>query len=316
MILVTGANGFVGHALCAHLAQQGLSVRRAVRGPPNAQAHDVAAVGDIGPDTDWRAALQDVDAIVHLAARVHVMRDTAVDPQAEFRRVNVGGTRHLARMAAKAGVRRFVFLSSVKVNGESSQCPFRETDQPHPEDAYGVSKWEAEQALMTLAREAGMQWVVLRPPLIYGPGVGANFLKLMRALDRGLPLPLGALENRRSLLYLGNLVDAIRVCLSHSAAVDQVFLLSDGEDVSTPELVHRLAAALRVRPPLVSVPLRLLRLAGRVTGRMGAVERLTGSLQVDSSKIRAALGWAPPFSLDQGLAHTADWYRKVVADRR
>ena len=270
------------------------------------------AVGDIGPDTDWSAALDGVTSVVHLAARAHVMHDTVADPLAEYRRVNVDGTRLLARAAAGAGVQRFVFLSSIKVNGESTRRPFTPADTPRPEDAYGVSKWEAEQALMQVARGTGMQWVILRSPLIYGPGVGGNFLRLMRAVARGVPLPLGAIDNRRSLVYAGSLVDAIRVCLSHPGARDQVFLLSDGEDVSSAELVRRLAAALQVQPRLLSVPVPLLRVVGRLMGRAAAVERLTGSLQIDSSRIRAALGWLPPFSLDEGLAETARWYRGLT----
>ena len=272
-------------------------------------------MGDIGPDTDWSAALQGVGTVVHLAARVHVMHDTAADLLAEFRRVNVDGTRLLARMAAAAGVQRLLFLSSIKVNGESTRRPFTEADAPRPEDAYGISKWEAELALIQVARDAGMQWVILRAPLIYGPGVGANFLRLTHAVARRAPLPLGAIDNRRSLLYVGNLVDGIRVCLSHPGARDQVLLLSDGEDVSSADLVRRLAAALQVRPRLLPVPVPLLRIAGRLTGGAAAVERLSGSLQVDSSRIRAALGWAPPFSLDEGLAETARWYRNVTPRR-
>ena len=241
------------------------------------------------------------------------MHDTVADALAEYRRVNVDGTRLLARMAAAAGVRRFVFLSSIKVNGESTRRPFTQADMPRPGDAYGISKWEAEQALIQVARDTGMQWVILRSPLIYGPGVGANFLRLMRAVARRAPLPLGGIDNRRSLVYAGNLVDAIRVCLSHPGARDQVFLLSDGEDVSSADLVRRLAAALQVQPRLLSVPGPVLRAVGRLMGRAAAVERLTGSLQVDSSRIRAELGWLPPFSLDEGLAETGHWYRGLTA---
>ena len=266
-------------------------------------------VGDIGPNTDWAACVDGVDAVVHLAARVHLLDDSAADALAEYRRVNVEGTRMLALAAVRADVRRLVFLSSAKVNGERSVQPFAELDVPHPEDAYAVSKLEAEEALKQTLAAAQTQWTILRPPLVYGPGVGANFLKLLRAVDGGVPLPLGAIDNRRSLLYVGNLVDAIRVCLTHSAAAKQLFLLSDGEDVSTPDLVSRLAMTLQVRPRLLRVPLPLLRLAGRLTGKVAAVERLTGSLQVDISRVRAALGWVPPFSLNQGLAETARWYR-------
>ena len=252
---------------------------------------------------------------MHLAARVHIMRDDAADPLAEFRRVNVEGTRVLASAAAAAGVRRFVYLSSIKVNGESTLRPFTETDPPSPEDAYGISKWEAERGLTQIARASAMQYVILRSPLVYGPGVRGNFLSLMLAVARGVPLPLAAIDNRRSLLYVGNLVDAIRVCLSHPAAAEQLFLVSDGQDVSSAELSRRLAAALQVRPRLVPVPVPLLRLAGRLAGRGAAIERLVGSLQVDSSRIRAILGWFPPFSLDEGLAETARWCRGAAGSR-
>jgi nucleoside-diphosphate-sugar epimerase len=317
-VLVTGANGFAGQALCAHLRLQGVQVRRAVRRMTQGDGRygDDAVIGEIGPDTQWHAALDGIETVVHLAARAHVMHAAVGDSIEDYRRVNVQGTRRLALEAASAGVRRFVFLSSVKVNGETTEHPFTEEDAPHPTDAYGISKWEAEQVFKNIAQERGIEWVILRPPLVYGPGVRANFLRLMRAVDRGIPLPLGALQNRRSLLYLGNLIDAILVSLSHPGAANQVFLLSDGEDISTPDLVHRLAAALRVRPRLLSTPPQLLWFAGWVTGRMASTERLTRSLQVDSSRIRKALGWTPPFSLDQGLAKTVDWYRTVVSAQR
>jgi len=317
-VLVTGANGFAGQALCVQLRRQGVQVRRAVRqiAPGEGRFDDDAVVGEIGPDTQWHAALEGVDAVVHLAARAHVMQDTVRGSLEDYRRVNVEGTRRLALEAAAVGVRRMVFLSSVKVNGETTGRPFSEQDTPHPTDAYGISKWEAEQVFKKIAQESGTEWVILRPPLVYGPGVRANFLRLMRAVDYGVPLPVGALQNRRSLLYLGNLIDAIQVSLSHPGAANQVFLLSDGEDISTPDLVRRLAAALRVRPRLLAAPPQLVRLVGWVTGRIASTERLTRSLQVDSSRIRAVLGWTPPFSLDEGLAETADWYRNDVPARR
>jgi nucleoside-diphosphate-sugar epimerase len=267
------------------------------------------AIGEIGPETDWHTALEGVDTVLHLAARAHVMRDTAANPLSEYRRVNAEGTRRLALAAAAAGVRRFVYLSSAKVNGEATDRPFRESDTPNPTDAYGISKWEAEQALVQIAEEKRMEWVILRTPLLYGPGVRANFLSLMRAVDRRVALPLGAVHNRRSMLYLGNLVDAIRVCLSHPDAANQLFMVTDGEDVSTPELVRGLAAALKVRPKLISLPLPLLRLAGQLTGRTASVDRLTSSLQLDSSLIRSKLRWAPPFTLEAALSETVRWYR-------
>ena len=307
-VLVTGASGFVGRVLCAHLAARGFRVRQAVR-RAEALSPDRVSVGDLSPRTDWSLVLAGAETVVHLAARVHVMRESDADPAAEFRRVNVDATTHLARSAAAAGVRRLVFLSSVKVHGEVSERPFTEADPPRPEDPYGRSKWEAEQELAQVGRATGMQWTVVRPPLVYGPGAKANFLSLMRAVARGMPLPLGAIHNRRSLLYLGNLVDAIRMCLVHQAAANRVFLVSDGEDLSTPELVRRLALALGVKAHLLQVPTKLLRLGGGIIGRGPAIDRLVGSLQVDSSAIRRALDWVPPYTIDQGIAETARWYR-------
>jgi nucleoside-diphosphate-sugar epimerase len=250
-----------------------------------------------------------VNAVVHLAARVHTLRETAADPLAEYRRVNLDGTRRLAAAAARQGVSRLVFVSTSKVNGEASARPFTESDSPRPEDAYARSKWEAEQALARIGQETGLGYVILRPPLVYGPGVGANFGRLMRWVARGVPLPLGAVDNRRSLLYLGNLVDAIRVCLDHPAAGGRTYLLSDGEDVSTPELVRRIAAALGVAPRLFSVPVPLLRLAASTIGQRQEIERLVGSLQVDSARIRRELGWSAPATMREALAETARWFR-------
>lgn len=304
-VLVTGANGFVGQALCPQLENSGWSVRKAVR----LSQEDCVAVGDIGPNTDWRAALDGMDAVVHLAARAHIMQDKAQDPLAAYRAVNCAGTENLARQAAQAGVKRLVYVSSIKVNGESTtDRPFRANDIPHPQDPYGVSKWEAEQALQRVAAETGLEIVILRPPLIYGPFVKANFLRLMKLSERGLPLPLGMVKNRRSLLYLGNLTDAIRVCLSHPTAPGKTYLLSDGDPLSSAELVRRLGVALERPAMLLPVPPALLRLAGLLTGRRAEVARLLDSLEVDSSAIRQELGWQPPYSTGQGLATTAAWY--------
>jgi nucleoside-diphosphate-sugar epimerase len=310
--LVTGGTGFVGNALCAHLTGRGFFVRSAGRSKPVGERSDAVVVGDIGADTDWSTALEGVDQVVHLAARVHIDSDSSRDPLAEYRRVNVEGTRRLASMAAERGVRRFVFLSSAKVNGEVTRTPCTEADPPRPEGAYAVSKWEAEQALTQLASESGMEWVILRPPLVYGPGVRANFLKLMRAVAAGIPLPFASIDNRRSLLYLGNLVDAIRTCLAHPRARDRTFLVSDGDDLSTPGLTRRLAQALGMPARLLPMPVALLSLAGAMTGKGAAVDRLVGSLQLDTSAIRETLGWTPPFGVDQGLQETARWFRRVA----
>lgn len=305
-ILVTGATGFVGNALCDYLALRGHRVIPASR--HQAGRAGEAVVGEIDGATDWTVALTGCDAVVHLAARVHVMDDAALEPRTLYQATNAEGTLNLARQVAQGGVKRFVFISSIKVNGEGQYEPYRETDSPAPEDAYAISKWEAEQGLQRIAQETGLEVVILRPPLVYGPGVKANFLRLMQTIERGWPLPLGAIHNRRSLLYLGNFVDAIRLCVEHPAAAGQTFLLDDGQPISTPELVRAVAHAMGRPARLLTVPVGVLGLVGALLGKRATVARLTGSLYVDSSLIRSRLGWAPPFTLQQGLAATvADW---------
>jgi UDP-N-acetyl-alpha-D-quinovosamine dehydrogenase len=310
-VLVTGAGGFVGSALCARLAERGYLVRATTRsaaqGSRPLSVHGIV-IGDIGPQTDWTSAVEGADAVVHLAARVHMLRDTATHPLAEYHRVNVDGTRSLALAASRAGVRRFIFLSSAKVHGERSVRPFQSDDRPAPADAYAVSKLAAEMELQQTLAGSATQWTIVRAPLVYGPGVRANFLRLMSAVMRGVPLPLGAIENRRSLIYLGNLVDALQACIERPRAEGRTFLVSDGEDLSTPELVRRLGTALGRPARLLPVPVALLRIAGFLTGKSAALNRLVDSLQVDSAAIRNALNWAPPYSVDQGLGETARWY--------
>lgn len=317
MILVTGSSGFVGSAVCRGLELRGSSVLRGVR--QQAKPDDAAfVVGDIDSKTEWAEALNGVDAVVHLASRVHQMRDTATDPLAEFRKVNVEGTRRLADVAASAGVRRFVFLSSIKVNGEMTDGAgsFSEKDLPHPVDAYGVSKWEAEQALLDIEQRTGMAVVIIRLPLIYGPGVKANFLKLIQAVERGIPLPLGCIRNQRSLLGITNLVDMICCCLEHQAAGGETFLVSDGDEVSTPELVRRIAMAFGRPARLINVPVWLMKLGGRLTGRAGQVQRLCGSLQIDTSKVRQKLGWKPVCTMNEELRRVAEWYMREDGRRK
>jgi nucleoside-diphosphate-sugar epimerase len=309
-VLITGVSGFVGRALCSTLTQTAHEVVPLVRDAKGIAAERV--VGQIDADTNWHSVVGEGQAIVHLAARVHVMRDTLVDPLAAFRAVNTEGTLNLARQAAVAGVKRFIFVSSIKVNGEGRETPYTEFDLPAPQDAYAISKWEAEQGLREIESATGMEVVILRPPLVYGPGVGANFLRLMRSVERGLPLPFGRVDNRRSLLYLGNFTDAIRVCLDHPAAAGQTFLLSDGEDVSSADLIRRLALAMHRPARLLPLPPSWLRAAGALLGRGAEVDRLLGSLSVDSSKIRRELGWRPPFSMDEGLSQTADYYFRHI----
>ena len=305
--LVSGATGFVGTALCARLAASGYGVVPAVRSK-SGLPHEVV-VGNLDASTDWRPALTGCDVVIHLAARVHVMIDAAQDPLALYRVTNTEATLNLARQAADAGVKRFVFISTIKVNGEGCDAPYRETDTAAPEDAYAISKWEAEEGLRQIAADTGLEVVILRPPLVYGPGVKANFLRLIQVIKKSWPLPLGAIRNRRSLLYLGNFVDAIRLCVEHPAAAGQTFLLDDGEPVSTPDLIRAVARGLGRPARLLAVPVGMLEAAGTLLGKRAAVARLTSSLFVDSSVIRSRLGWVPPFTLEQGLAATAETLR-------
>ncbi|MFN3715822.1 MAG: UDP-glucose 4-epimerase family protein [Thiobacillus sp.] len=301
-VLLTGATGFVGQAVIGRLDMLGHSVVPVVRrgaGLPNE-----VTVPSMDSQTDWAAALAGCAAVIHLAARVHVMNDTSPDPLALYRATNTDATLNLARQAAQAGVRRFVFISTIKVNGEGRDAAYRETDAPAPEDAYAVSKWEAEQGLWRIAQETGLEVVVLRPPLVYGPGVKANFRRLLDTVARGWPLPLGAIDNRRSFLYLGNFVDAIRVCIEHPGAAGQTFLLDDGEPVSTPDLIRAVARALGRPARLLAVPVGMLEFAGALLGKRAAAQRLTGSLWLDSSLIRTRLDWTPPYTMATGLAET------------
>jgi nucleoside-diphosphate-sugar epimerase len=311
-VLITGASGFVGKSLSNHLGAQGHVVKGAMRVPTEQFPFPSIAVGNIGPETDWTAALAGCHAVVHLAAHVHVMRRQAGDLASDFHRVNVEGSENLARQSARAGVRRFVFLSSVKVNGEdSAQRAFVESDPVMPLDAYGASKAEAEKRLRVISAETGMEVVIVRPPLVYGPGVKANFLSLLRAVDSGLPLPLSSISNLRSFVYVANLVDVLETCLVHPAAAGRIFFVSDDHDVSTPQLIREIATAMGKKSLLFPFPPALLRGAGLLTGHKEQVARLTGSLQVDISSIRTTLGWLPPFTLHQGLAQTASWYRSL-----
>jgi nucleoside-diphosphate-sugar epimerase len=315
-VLVTGASGFVGSAMVRRLladastqrvtatVRQGNGVPRAGDDPRRVEC----LISGLDAGQDWAPALVDVQAVVHCAARVHVMHDGAADPLHEFRRVNVEGTISLARQAAEAGVRRFVFISSVKVNGEATERarPFTADDMPVPLDAYGQSKHEAEQSLRELASHTGMSVVIVRPPLVYGPGVKANFASMMRWLRKGVPLPLGAIDNRRSLVALDNLVDLMHLCLTHPMAANQTFLVSDGEDVSTTQLLQRMGAALGSPARLLPVPPAWLEGCAAMLGKRAVAQRLCGSLQVDITKTRELLGWRPPLSLDEGLKKAAE----------
>ncbi|MEC4747380.1 SDR family oxidoreductase [Methylomicrobium sp. Wu6] len=313
-LLVTGANGFIGRLLCAALINRQGSVKAAARNAGEAAPNiDTIAVGNIDGSTDWSMALQGIEVVIHLAARAHIMRDTAADPLAEFRKVNVDGTLNLAGQALQASVKRFIFISSIKVNGEATSPgrPFHADDAPTPEDAYGLSKREAEDGLRELCADSTMEFVIIRPPLVYGPGVKGNFFSMMRWLDKGIPLPFASIQNRRSLVAADNLVDLIITCIGHPMAANQIFLAGDGEDLSTPELLKRTAAALGKRARLLPVPTALLAFAARCLGKTAAVQKLCGSLQVNIQKTRSMLGWRPPVGVDQALRASAEHYLGV-----
>jgi nucleoside-diphosphate-sugar epimerase len=308
---LTGASGFVGRATLRTALAVGHEVRGVMRqGEAPAPLAQVVKISDLAEHSDWQGAMDGVDAIVHLAARVHVMRDRAADSLAAFRVVNVEGTRRLASAAADAGVRRFVFVSSVKVHGEASHdAPFMADSPVAPADAYGRSKAEAEDALREMESRSGLGVVVVRPPLVYGPGVGANFLTLLTAVSRGWPLPLGRVDNRRSLIYVDNLADLVLLAAVHPDAAGRAFMVADGPPVSTPELIRRMGRALDRPVRMPAVPESWLRLAGRITGRSAAVDRLLGSLEVDDFPTRDLLDWHQPVTADEGLRRTVDWFR-------
>jgi nucleoside-diphosphate-sugar epimerase len=304
-VLVTGVTGFVGAVLARHLAGDGTNeIVAPVRRPLELPGIATPIVGEIGPATDWRPLLTGVEGIVHCAGRAHQMADSANDPLAAFRNTNTAGTLALAEAAAMAGVRRFVFVSSVKVHGEGGTAgrPFSEVDHPAPADPYAVSKWEAEQGLTRLAVQSGLEVVIIRPPLVYGPDPKANMLRLLRLVERGVPLPFGAVRNRRSMVGLDNLVSALATALDHTAAAGQTYLVSDREDISTPDLIRLLAAAMRRPARLLPLPPMLLRVLGSIAGRSEDLDRLLGSFELDSTRIGNELGWAPPDTLAAGIA--------------
>lgn len=309
-ILITGATGFVGGAVRVRALKTGAAVRTIGRSPLQFgdEAKNDHRIGDLGEWSGSRSLVDGMHAVIHCAGRAHIMNDMSADPLAEFRRINVEATLNLARSAAEAGVRRFVFISSVKVNGESTEPgrAYDESSELMPVDPYGISKCEAEQGLLTIARETAMEVVIIRPPLVYGPGVKGNFAAMMHWVKRGVPLPLGAVRsNRRSFVALDNLVDLIVTCVDHPAAANEVFLAGDGEDLSTAELLERLAAAMGRKARLFAVPVWMLEQGAALLGKRDEARRLLGSLQVDIGKARLLLGWEPPISVDEGLRRAA-----------
>jgi len=315
-LLVTGSTGFVGHTLIDEVLKvPDYHVCAAVRGlvadlPKNVEQFEIKG---ISPDTDWEAGLEQVDCIIHIAARVHIMSDTADNPLEEFRIVNTHGTLALAKQAEKSGVKRFIYLSTIKVNGESTRLdtPFKEDDIFIPTDPYALSKYEAEIGLLDLAKTTKMEVVIIRPPLVYGPGVKANFYSMMKWLNKEIPLPFGAIHNKRNLVALDNLVDLILTCIEHPAAANQIFLVSDGEDLSTTELLSCVAKALGKKLRLLRVNQQLLELGLKFVGKKGLAQRLCGSLQVDISKAKKLLNWTPPVSVDEGLRKTAQHFLEL-----
>lgn len=320
--LVTGASRFVGTEVVRNLRLQRFAVHIANRRTGKTETGFSYTVSDLDPATNWREALEGCDVVIHLAARVHVMNDSAVDPLAEFRKTNVEGTLNLAMQAAKAGARRFIFISSDKVNGEHTiiSKPFTEVGAANPQDFYGLSKHEAEQGLLQIAQQTGIEVVIIRPPLVYGPGVKANFASMMRAVKRGVPLPLKAINNKRSFVYVGNLVSVVLRCIDHPAAANQIFLVSDGCDLSTAELLRKCAMALGVKSRLFPVPQSLIETCVGLLGKRAVAQRLCGNLQVDITKARTLLGWTPPVSVMDGLKLTAlgftqgSWMMKRLID--
>ena len=313
MIVVTGANGFIGSQLCITLASANCSFRPIVRSPMNkipsfSNLPLPRFVGSIDSLTDWSSVLAGADCVIHCAARAHVANEALKDPLLEYRKVNVDGTLNLAKQAALAGAKRFIYLSSIKVHGEQTlpDLPFTAEDKNAPKDAYGISKYEAEQGLFQISSETGLEVVIIRPPLVYGPGVKGNFYSMMRVVKKGFPLPLGAINNKRSLVALDNLVDLIITCIDHPAAANQVFLAGDGEDLSTTELLRGVAKAAGVPSRLIPVPASVLMFMASLVGKNEMAQRLLGSLQVDISKTRDLLGWPPLLSVEEGLRRCFD----------
>lgn len=312
-ILLTGATGFVGKEILNQLCENTeFNVRISIRHPLIIKNNIPTFIKDLTETEDWSSALDNIDCVIHSAARVHIMNETSSNPLSEFRKVNVEGTLNLARQAVAKGVKRFIFISSIKVNGEETQLgqPFQADIAPAPSDAYGISKYEAECGLFKLAKQTGLEVVVIRPVLVYGPDVKANFRSMLKWVNRGVPLPLGAIVNKRSLVSLDNLVDFVIVCIHHLKAANQVFLVSDGEDLSTSEILEKITIALGKKNKLIPVPVLWIKLVCFLLGKKNIVQRIFSSLQVDISKNKELLNWTPPYSVNQSMAKTAAAFLK------
>jgi nucleoside-diphosphate-sugar epimerase len=328
-ILVTGANGFVGKAVCAQLLAQGHQVRAVVRQHftkeqwlainqavqldlaafINDEAFQFCQIDAINEHTQWTAYLQNIDVVIHLAARVHIMQETADDPLTQYRHVNVIGTQHLANQAQQAGVKRFIYISSIKVNGEATQeQAFTENDRDNPQDPYGISKLEAEQALQDIALKSRMQYVIIRPSLVYGPGVKGNFFKLMQGVKRSLPLPLKGINNQRSMIFVTNLANLITATVTHPQAANQLFLAADDEALSSEQIIQQIARALEKPARLFNIPMPCLSIAAALTRKKGYLQRLTSSLVVSNHKAKQLLAWQPPVDMQQAIQQTVNWY--------
>jgi len=303
---VTGANGFIGEAISRALIHHVFEVKCAIRQPFVLDGASILKISGVDGQTDWSESLAGVECVIHTAARTHVIKDTAASPYEEFYKVNVAGTLNLAQQAVKQGVRRFIFISSIGVNGNHSSKPFNESDRPNPREPYAVSKYEAEQKLMVLAKETELQVVIIRPPLVYGLNAPGNFGSLMRWVNKGVPLPLGAINNKRSLVALDNLVSFVIHCVDHPKAANEIFLIADGEDVSTTELITQTAKALGKKPLLIPVPVGLMQLAAKILGQEAMANRLFGSLQINNAKAKELLGWKPAITMTEQLQKSAD----------
>jgi len=311
-VLITGANGFIGKALCKKLENKGWQVKGSVRTTQPIDSPEAGPnfidIGPIGPDTDWDSALNGADTVVHLAAQLRLDAYGAADPTTAACRVNVAGTESLARAAVNKNIRRFIYISTAKVNGEGRPAPYTEKDKSTPMDPYSISKYDGENILHEIAADTGLEVVILRPPLVYGPGVKANFFYLLKLVHKGLPLPFARVENRRSLIFLDNLISAIIACIQHPAAAGQTYLVGDSEIVSTPELIRRIAEALGKSARLFSLPPNMLQMIAKFAGKSDRVKPLLNSFTVDTSKIRSDLNWKPIYTQKEGLIQTARWF--------